>query len=160
MCSSDSKHGKKNLELVSMINKYRKGLEVEELECDEHLAETARVHVKNSDSCPEPEKPCQLHSWCKSGYLGKKVKTCCYEGDDDADCMYHKVKEITGSEKIPVAFEISTSFSGKLTKKMAFENWKKSPHHNAVMSAEGHWSSMKKIGCFHSSKFAHCWFAP
>ena len=159
LCSTDNLHGQKNTELTELINQYRKTLKLHELKCSKELVETAKEHVNNSDSCPQPEEICKLHSWGSCGKLEKTIKSCCYKDDKDFDCMLQKVREVTGNAEAPLGYEISTYYSGKLTPEIAFQNWRGSDDHDNVMSGNSQWKDMKQIGCYYSTHYAHCWFS-
>ena len=57
-------------------------------------------------------------------------------------------------------YEISATHSAGMTPEKAFNQWKGSPGHYALIVPSGStWSDLITVGCSWGKNLAHCWFA-
>merc|ERR1712029_1295260 len=96
---------------------------------------------------------CDLHSW-----FGEHA--CCYTRDhNNGGCVWNKPYELSKWDKRE-GYEISHATSGQVSAKGAFNGWKRSPGHYALIRpSNGYWKDLDTVGCWWEKHFANCWFA-
>lgn len=144
--------------LVTFINDYRASLNLKPYTVSKSLTEVARAHVQDSNMYT-PEKgvdkrgqTCNLHSWSNNG----KWTPVCYTSDHYyAVNMWSKPYELTAYKGN--GYEIS-AMSTKMSPQAAFELWRKSAGHEALMSSNGTWRILTTMGVAIDGNYAHVWF--
>lgn len=129
-------------QLVNLINQYRNVNGLTSVPGSKSLTQVAQWHVidlheNNPDSGSDHGLPCNTHSWSNQGFWSPV----CYTSDHAyASGMWNKPREITSNAYMGNGFENASSSSGQATASGAFNSWKNSPAHNAVILEQGIWS--------------------
>ena len=102
------------------------------------LTLVAQTHAKDLAQHYEfsPKNKCNPHSWSEKG----NWSACCYNGPEQASCMWVKPKELTGYTNN--GFEIAYYSSLGANAKEGLDGWKKSPGHNPILINSGSWKGM------------------
>lgn len=145
--------------LATLINNYRLSLGLKVLPISKSLTTVARAHVQDSNTySPENgvdsrNQQCNLHSWSNNG----EWSPVCYTSDHHyASLMWNKPSELTiytGD-----GYENSANSSRVITPEVAFNLWKNSPGHEAVMASRGSWAMLTTMGVAIDGSYAHVWF--
>ena len=143
-------------ELHKILNQYRKGKGLSEINLSASLIQVAQAHAKDLEENYELDKnDCNPHSWSGKG----KWKKCCYTSDHaNPDCMWEKPREIAGYDS--EGYEIAFYSSDGAEADEALNGWKKSKSHNPVMINSGIWEQVewKAVGVGIYGKWAVVWF--
>lgn len=149
----------KEAKLYYIINAYRESQGLQKLSFSKSLTIVARTHVSDSNTyTPENQRDSRgmqgnLHSWSNHGSWTPVVYTSDHEY---AANMWSKPRELTSYTGN--GYEISSWYSGNITPEDAFDLWKNSSGHNAVMTTQGNWSDLKTMGVAIDGRYAHVWF--
>ena len=149
----------KEAKLYYIINAYRESQGLQKLSFSKSLTIVARTHVSDSNTyTPENQRDSRgmqgnLHSWSNHGSWTPVVYTSDHEY---AANMWSKPRELTSYQGN--GYEISSWYSGNITPEDAFDLWKNSSGHNAVMTTQGNWSDLKTMGVAIDGRYAHVWF--
>ncbi len=143
--------------LASMINAYRNEKGLPSVSLSHSLTRVAQAHVHDLyDNRPVTET-CNLHSWSDKG----NWTPVCYTADHkNAKGMWLKPTEITNGMYTPYGFEIAYWHSVRATAEGAFNAWKSSSGHNAVMIEDGIWKekNWQAMGIGIYQNYAVVWF--
>jgi uncharacterized protein YkwD len=140
--------------LYDLLNDYRKQKGLSAIPLSGKLTKVAKLHVHDLVVNQPVKGNCNLHSWSDKGAWTK----CCYNGNDaSAECMWRKPKEI--ADYNGSGFEIA-AFATNMSAHEAFNGWRGSSGHNAVMINSGSWKNMdwKAVGIGISGNYAVIWF--
>lgn len=149
----------KERELADLVNQYRRSLGLSEMKISKSLTIVARTHVYDSNvNHPENNKDSRgikgnLHSWSNKGNWTAVVYT---PDHYYSSLMWSKPSELTTYKGN--GYEISCYSSNTMTASGAFNSWKDSAGHNAVMAGYGAWSQLKVMGIAIEGNYAHIWF--
>lgn len=140
-------------QLFEIITQYRRSLGLPDIPLSPSLTKVAQLHAQDLDTYP-PKAPCNMHSWSSNGHW----TPCCYLSDhSNMDCMHAKPRELT--DYPGNGFENSFWHSNAATAEAAFNGWKNSPGHHAVMINDGQWKQpWNAIGVGIYGKYAVIWF--
>lgn len=133
-------------ELYDIVNNYRKQRKLPEIPFSKSLTQVAQEHCKDlSENIGS-----LTHGWSDCPYDNKKRST--------YSCMWEQPKNRTSYPGF--GYENAYMHSEKALPKDAFESWKKSPAHHAVMINSGAWKDRKwnAIGVGIHGQFACIWF--
>jgi len=156
--------------LADMINAYRNTNELASVPVSKSLTAVAQWHVWDLETNPLTGSCTTFHSWSDKGQgLWQQV---CYIGDSASQSgMWNKPKEITNGVYAKNGYEISSGYNissppGTLmTADVAFNLWKNSSPHNAVILEKKYnstidWTGKKwpAMGVGIYGKYAVVWF--
>ncbi|MCE3283013.1 MAG: S-layer protein [Chitinophagaceae bacterium] len=141
--------------LYKLIMNYRKEKGLPEIPLSKSLTTVAKAHTKDLKANYTFGSDCNLHSWSPKGTW----TPCCYTDDHaQAKNMWNKPGELTSYKGN--GYEIAHGGKDyKATAQTAFEAWKSSKGHNAVILNEDIWKKeWKAIGISIEGGFAMVWF--
>lgn len=147
-------------QLFDSINQYRSKNNLPAFRLNMDLTKVARAHVVDSiNNNPKDQKDCRgmngnLHSWSVCPYWSGGAYTSDHEY---SEMMWNKPRELTNFTGN--GYENAFYCSGTVTPSQAFDAWKGSAGHNAVLLGEGFWSNMTQIGIAIEGSYAFIWFA-
>lgn len=139
--------------LYEQLNAYRQQNGLTAIPISPALTQVARAHVSDLNQNP-PTGSCNLHSWSAQG----SWNSCCYTGNDTAQCMWDKPREISGYQGN--GFETAYMNSGVVNADNALSAWKSSTAHNDVLLNVGIWQYMawNAVGIGLAQHYAVLWF--
>lgn len=143
------------MELYEKIMQYRAKKKLPEITLSAALTKVAQIHAQDLQNHQPSKGKCNLHSWSDQG----SWSDCCYTSDHKrAKCMWDKPRELTDYKGD--GYEIAHWSSAGATAESAFEGWKDSPGHNAVMVNRDIWSKVnwQAIGIGVVGEYAVVWF--
>lgn len=143
--------------LGNLINAYRSQKGLPPVPFSQSLTRVAQAHVRDLYENRPNTGDCNLHSWSDKG----SWTPVCYTPDHkNASGMWLKPKEITNGIYTDYGYEIAYWHSAQATAEGAFNAWKASSGHNAVMIEDGIWKGMNwgamGIGIYRN--YAVVWF--
>ena len=142
--------------LYDLIMEYRKSKKLPSIPLSAKLTLVAQTHAKDLAQHYEfsPKNKCNPHSWSEKG----NWSACCYNGPEQASCMWVKPKELTGYTNN--GFEIAYYSSLGANAKEGLDGWKKSPGHNPLLINSGSWKRMNwnAIGIGIYEEYGLAWF--
>lgn len=148
------------VELIKLVQAYRKSSGRKPLLISKSLTKVARCHVLDSNTNhPENQitpdnKKGNLHSWSFNSGLWEGVV---YTPDHKhSNLMWSKPSELT--DYTDQGYEISCWNSASITPKSAMTLWKGSPSHNALLLSKGIWDGLVCMGVAVQGEYAHIWF--
>jgi uncharacterized protein YkwD len=148
--------------LVALIQDYRAERDLPPVPVSRSLSRVARSHVRDLDENAPDFGECNAHSWSDQG----DWTPCCYTPDHAAaQCMWDKPDEI--ADFSAYGYEIAFGSSSinqtgyQATARDAFDGWRGSPGHNAVMVNLEPWDryEWRALGVAVHAGFAVAWFA-
>lgn len=143
-------------QLYELIMQYRQENGLPRIPLSKSLTLVAQTHTKDLvENAPHQSSGCNLHSWSDKG----SWKPVCYTSDHaNAHLMWSKPKELTSYKGN--GYEISAYSSQNISAQQAFELWKSSSGHNAVILNQNIWknSSWNAIGISIRNGHACVWF--
>ena len=142
-------------DLYQQIMAYRKKRKLPNIPLSKSLTLVAQTHAKDLQAESPWNRRCNLHSWSKEG----EWSSCCYTNDHKkAKCMWDKPRELTAYPGD--GYEIAHWASAGATASSAFEGWRKSKGHHAVMANLGIWKKVdwNAIGIGVNGEYAVVWF--
>lgn len=151
----------KEADLAKRINDYRQANGRSVLPISKSLTTTARAHVWDSVTHTPWGGSCNLHSWSNNTAPGFSWTGMCYTSDHaQASHMWNKPKQITNNVYSGSGYEISAWTSATMSSEQAFNLWRTSPGHDAVMRNTGGWSGItfNAMGIGIDDGYAHVWF--
>lgn len=151
-------------ELIQLINTYRNENGLSSVPVSRSLTTVAKWHVidlkeNNPDVGTDHGYACNLHSW--SNAQPTLWSAVCYTGDHQyAQGMWNKPREITNNAYSGNGFENAYWSSGQVSATGAFNGWKNSPGHNAVILETGIWAGQNfpAMGVAVYEHYAVLWF--
>ena len=151
-------------ELLQLLNDYRNQNGLPDVPFSKSLTAVAQWHVidlfhnrPDTGTDPNTGLACNLHSWSDQGIWSPV----CYTSDHTyASGMWDKPREITGNIYSGNGFENAYRSGGTATAAGAFNGWKNSPGHNAVILEQGIWSNYDwpAMGVGIYENYAVLWF--
>lgn len=151
-------------QLLTLLNDYRNNNGLPDVATSKSLTAVAQWHVidlheNNPASGTDPASglACNLHSWSDQG----NWSPVCYTSDHRyASGMWNKPREITNNAYNSNGYENAYGGGGNVTASGAFNAWKNSPGHNAVILEQGIWSNIDwqamSVGIY--KNYAVLWF--
>ncbi|GAB4311747.1 MAG: hypothetical protein Kow00127_01890 [Bacteroidales bacterium] len=149
-CLSDEEY-----KLYSLINDYRKAMNLPELPLSKSLSYVARTHAVDLVTNRPDTNTCNFHSWSDKG----SWTPCCFEKSlKDRSCMQNKPEELTGYPG--PAFEIVYWENRSATADRAFEQWRETAPSRALITNFKEWEEIhwKALGTGIYKNFAIVWF--
>jgi len=142
--------------LYDLIMRYREEKQLPVIPLSESLTFVAQTHVKDLADNFDMGKTCNMHSWSDKG----NWTACCYTSDHaKAECMWNKPREMTSYKGYGYEISHGGSKNYLATAESAFNGWKNSSGHNAVMINEGVWKDKwNAIGIGIYKGYACVWF--
>lgn len=145
------------MKLYNMLMEYRRSIGLPPIPLSNSLTHVAQWHsydlVVNK---PNSFANCNLHSWSSN----EKWSSCCYTSDHaQANCMWNKPSEITNykGKGYEIAHGGSNGFIA--TAESAFNGWRNSEGHNAVITNSANWNPpWRAIGISIREGYALVWF--
>lgn len=139
--------------LYDLVNTYRQQNGLPSIPISPALTQVARTHVADLNQ-NTPTGSCNLHSWSNQG----NWSGCCYTGNDTAQCMWNKPREISSYQG--TGYENAYMTTAKVTPENALSAWQQSTGHNEVILNLGIWEniSWKAIGVALENNHAVLWF--
>jgi hypothetical protein len=139
--------------LYRMLMDHRRNHGQSSIPLSPSLSRVARLHVRDLEMHP-PSGACNLHSWSAYG----PWKSVCYSGNENAECMFSKPRELTGYGGN--GYEIVAWTSGMMLPDHALELWEGSSTHNSVIVNSGNWERLqwRAVGMAISGSYAVVWF--
>jgi len=153
----------KEKEIADLINNYRLENGLDPIPISKSLTKVAQVHAKDlSYNRPYTLNGCNMHSWSTKG----SWSSCCYtKKHENKDCMWNKPKELTNYKglgyEICFGFTETEVYAGDTIAPLAaFNAWKLSPGHNAVLINKEEWkfAEWNAIGVGINRDFVCVWF--
>lgn len=151
----------KEADLAKRINNYRQANHRNVLPISKSLTITARAHVWDSVTHTPWGGSCNLHSWSNNAAPGFSWTGMCYTSDhSQASHMWNKPDQITNGVYSSHGYEISAWTSATMSSEQAFNLWRTSSGHDAVMRNTGGWSNItfNAMGIGIDDGYAHVWF--
>lgn len=149
--------------VADLVNRYREDHGLPPVPLSRALTQVAVAHARDlEDHAPDrgydpSGQRCTMHSWsAQSG-----VTPVCYTSDHArATGMWNKPWEVTGGRYRAQGFEIAARYSEGIDADMAFDLWRGSPAHNAVILESGGWrgSKWQAMGVAVDGRYAVVWF--
>ncbi|MBE0585660.1 MAG: CAP domain-containing protein [Desulfofustis sp.] len=146
-------------ELVELINAYRGQNGLSPIEASRSLTMVGHWHVIDLETNAPAQGTCNMHSW--SGAEPQLWSAVCYTADHaNAAGMWSKPNEITNGVYYSHGYENAAWSSGQISAAQAFNLWKNSPGHNAVILELGIWQgkNWQAMGVGISQHYAVVWF--
>jgi uncharacterized protein YkwD len=153
-------------ELANLINNYRNDNGLPDVPVAKSMVMVAQWHVldletNNPDSGTDPNSglECNLHSW--SEWQPDLWSPVCYVSSHIyASGMWDKPREITDNLYTGNGFENGYWHGGQATAQGAFDGWRNSPAHNAVILEQGVWAGYNwpAMGVGLYEHYAVLWF--
>lgn len=153
-------------DLVNLINNYRNDNGLPDAPISKSMVTVAQWHVldletNSPDSGTDPNSglECNLHSW--SDWHPELWSPVCYVSSHIyAEGMWDKPREITDNIYSGNGFENGYWHGGQATAQGAFDGWRNSPAHNAVILEQGIWagSNWPAMGVGIYQHYAVLWF--
>lgn len=153
-------------ELVNLLNNYRNDNGLADVPVSKSMVTVAQWHVidletnsPHTGTDPVSGLECNLHSW--SDWRPDLWSPVCYVSDHRyAEGMWDKPREITGNVYSGNGYENGYWSGGQATAVGAFNGWRSSPAHNAVILEQGIWqgSNWPAMGVGIYTNFAVLWF--
>jgi uncharacterized protein YkwD len=143
--------------LGSLINAYRSEKGLPPVPLSQSLTRVAQAHVRDLYENRPNTGSCNLHSWSDKG----NWTPVCYTPDHkNASGMWLKPREITNGIYTNDGYEIAYWHSAQANAEGAFNAWKASSGHNAVMIEDSIWKGMKwgAMGIGIYQNYAVVWF--
>ncbi len=143
--------------LAGLINAYRAENHLPPVPLSQSLTRVAQAHVHDLYENNPVTEECNLHSWSDKG----NWTPVCYTADHkNASGMWLKPKEITNGAYPGNGYEIAYWHSAQATAEGAFNAWKSSSGHNAVMIETGIWQEKDwgAMGIGIYQNYAVVWF--
>lgn len=149
--------------LADLIDNYRQQNGLNPVPLSKSLTTVAQYHVQDlqnhrPDTGTDPRGlACNLHSWSANG----PWSPVCYTSDHAyAEGMWNKPAEITDNIYTSAGFENAYRHSIGATAQGAFNGWRNSPGHNAVMLNQGAWENItfNAMGVGIHGEYAVLWF--
>lgn len=145
------------MKLYNMLMDYRRSIGLPTIPLSKSLTLVAQWHTYDLVvNKPDAYANCNPHSWSNKG----KWSSCCYTSDHaQANCMWEKPSEITNYRGN--GFEIAHGGSNGFiaTAETAFNGWRNSSGHNAVIINSGNWNTQwQAIGISIRGGYAVVWF--
>lgn len=141
------------LELIGLVNAYRRDNGLPDIPASPSLCTVAATHTRDlADNSPHGGE-CNLHSWSDAG----DWSACCYTSDHArASCMWDKPRELTDYP----GNGYENSYAGSSDPASALAAWQRSGGHNAVILNEGSWAGMtwRALGADVHEGYAVLWF--
>jgi len=141
--------------LYELVNEYRAENGLSAIPLSSSLTYVAQAHVRDLQNYP-PSGNCNMHSWSSNGAWS----SCCYTPDHaQAQCMWDKPRELT--DYPGNGYENAFGSSGyTATAQAAFDAWKNSSGHNAVILNQGVWNRRpwNALGVGIDGGYAVLWF--
>lgn len=151
-------------ELLGMINQYRADNGLPPIPWSKSLSKVGQWHVWDLMTNKPDVDSCNMHSWSGYGLTGPVYWTpVCYTPDHaNADGMWDKPDEITGSVYYSNGYEIAVWWSNDISPSVALNWWKGSTPHNDVILNQGIWSGSHNpwaaMGAGMLDNYAVVWF--
>ncbi|WP_380872651.1 hypothetical protein ACFB49_35690 [Sphingomonas sp. DBB INV C78] len=149
--------------IADLVNDYREYHGLPPVPLSRSLTQVAAAHARdlennNPDAATDAAgRRCNMHSW--SGASG--ATPVCYTADHArAAQMWSKPREITRGRYTAQGFEIAARYSGGIDADMAFDLWRSSSAHDAVILEDGRWqgSNWQAMGIAVNGRYAVVWF--
>ena len=139
--------------LYDLVNSYRQQNGLPAIPISAALTQVARTHVADLNQ-NTPSGSCNLHSWSNQG----NWSGCCYTGNDTAQCMWNKPREISSYEG--TGYENAYMTTAGVTPENALTAWQNSTGHNQVILNLSIWAnvSWQAIGIALENNYAVLWF--
>ncbi len=139
--------------LYDKVNAYRQQNGLSAIPISPALTQVARTHVADLGQ-NTPTGSCNLHSWSSQGSWG----SCCYTGNDQAQCMWDKPRELSSYQG--TGYENAYMNSRGVTPDSALSAWQRSSGHNQVILNQSIWAnvSWNAIGIGIEGDYAVLWF--
>jgi hypothetical protein len=156
--ATDTLHerSKEERTLFESINKYRAEYSLPPLQYCDSLSYIAHLHSMDIYFHQKfDDKTCSMHSWSPSRFW----KGGCVNGQENADIMWDKPKELLGMQVD--GFEIAHMHDPRdipCDAKCSLDNWKSSAPHNHLIIERG-WRRWKRMGVSIYKGVATVWFA-
>lgn len=144
------------MRLFRLVNEYRVRNGLPEIPFSRSLTFVAQMHVRDLNSHP-PDGDCNMHSWSSNG----SWSSCCYTLDHArAQCMWNKPRELTSYPGNGYECVLGGLGQYQANATSAFEGWKRSHPHNAVLLNKGIWSKIhwRALGVGVYKNYASLWF--
>jgi uncharacterized protein YkwD len=145
-------------ELVALINTYRGQNGLPPIEASRSLTMVGHWHVIDLETNAPVQGSCNMHSW--SNAQPQHWSAVCYTADHaKAAGMWIKPFEITNGAYSSHGYENAAWSSGQISASQAFNQWKNSPGHNAVILELGMWQgkNWQAMGVGISQHYAVLW---
>ncbi len=143
------------MELYQRVMDYRREQSLSVVPLSASLTLVAQAHAGDLEEHNPWQGHCNLHSWSDHG----DWTSCCYTSDHrEASCMWNKPRELTSYRG--QGYEIAHFSSLGASALSAFEGWRDSKAHHAVIMNRQNWQGVewKAIGIGIHGKFAVLWF--
>lgn len=149
-CLSDDE-----VQLVHLINDYRKTMAMSAIPLSKALCFVAEKHAVDLDMFKPDTNTCNFHSWSDKG----NWEPCCYEKDTkDKSCMVNKPREFTHYSGD--AYEIVYWENKKASANKAFNQWRETSASRSLITNFKEWEdkSWNAMGVSIYKSFAIVWF--
>ncbi|OHT18617.1 hypothetical protein BHE75_00591 [Sphingomonas haloaromaticamans] len=149
--------------IADFLNDYRAAHGLPPIPYSPALARVAHAHARdledhNPDSGTDGDgRRCTLHSWSAAS----GATPVCYTADHArAQLMWSKPREITRGAYGGQGFEIAARYSEGIDADIAFDLWRGSAAHNAVILEQGRWAGTgwRAMGVALDGRYAVVWF--